>query len=151
MNILNGAKRLLVENLDAHPLWRLNDEIMTYFPIYTFDDVPEEGYNFYIRAEFTTPKGIKIKGYLVSVTDIYCIVIFYNSEIYIFNNNLLEDCFEITNKLIIEINSETTKEVFDVFPLKYTTTIDLPGWKNISGEFDAFEQLKENRNARWDI
>ena len=39
--------------------------------------------------------------------------------------------------------------ITDIFPIKFTTLINLSGWKNISGEFDAFEKLKDKRLLRW--
>jgi hypothetical protein len=144
-----STKDLTEMHFDAFPLWRYDENDNLYYAISSLDEVPEEAYNFFIRAEFVTPKGFTLKGYLVSITKNYCIGVFYNGKEFLFNKNAIDNSIERIDKLIAEISSPEIKAPFDIFPLKYTTTIRLPGYRELSGEFDAFEKLKDKRILRW--
>jgi hypothetical protein len=67
----------------------------------------------------------------------------------LFNKNLVDDCYKQFEKLVEAFHSEEKILIPDVFPLKYETTIDLEGYNNLSGEFDAFEKVKDKRFLRW--
>ena len=88
-------------------------------------------------------------GYLVGAINIYCIRLFFNGNTYTFNKNLPDRCLKAFEKFAEVLRAYKTTLIPDIFPLKYETTIDLEGYKNISGEFDAFEKVKDKRLLRW--
>lgn len=91
-----------------------------------------------IRAKFTTKSGKEFHGYAVGIKNIFCIVIFFNNEILFFNKDLIDHCLRAIEKINKSLEIKVKPEDFS--PLKYQTTIDLEGYKNISGEFDIFKK-----------
>ncbi len=124
-------------------MWRCEDEKIIYYPVHTLDEIPEEAYNFFVRAEFISPSGIKFKGFLVSVTRYYCMGLFYKNKDYMFNKNLFKECYSRTKEIITLVDSPKVKRISDIFPLKYKTTIHMPGIRELEGSFDAFERAQE--------
>lgn len=144
MNTNNYGTRLISENnMDTHPLWRYDDETDLYYPIFSIDEFPEYSRSLFIRAKFFSPNGIILKGYLVGAINIYCIRLFFHGKTFVFNKNLPDFCLKDFNKLIELLPSGKNTKITDIFPVKYETTIDLEGYQNITGEFDAFEEMKK--------
>ena len=86
-----------------------------------------------IRAEFMTPKGVRLDGYIIGLQHVYCIHIFSNGESFGFNKNLMDLCLLELEKF--NANSGLNLDIPDFSPLRYRTTIDAKGFKNINGEF----------------
>ncbi len=124
-------------------MWRCEDEKIIYYPVHTLDEVPDEHYNFFIKAEFVSPSGIKFKGFLVSISRYYCIGLFYKNKKYLFNKNMFKELYEDTKEIITLIDSPKIKRISDIFPLKYRTVINMPGIREVEGSFDAFERAKD--------
>ncbi len=152
MEIKQSKKFLIESDFDVNPLWKYEDADDTYYPIFFHEEFPEFcNRDLFVRANFSSPSNVSFKGYIVGVINIYCIVLFYKGEKFIFNKNLPERCFKTIYKLTDVLQSDLgrTIVVADIFPLKYETNINLEGYCNVSGEFNAFEKLKDQRLLRW--
>ncbi len=51
-------------------------------------------FDFFVRAEFISPAGIKFKEFLTTITKYYCMGLFYKNKRYIFNKNLFKESYE---------------------------------------------------------
>ncbi len=153
MDVKKGKQVLLEPDFDAHPLWKCDEGDDLYYPIMAIEEFPEHNRDLLIRAIFHAPSGIIFKGYLVGAINIYCIGLFYNSSMFIFNKNAPDFCLKQFSKLAEEIQIDMNRKIMipDIFPLKYETDIDLENYRNISGEFNAFEKIKDLRLLRWKI
>lgn len=140
MDTKQGKTYLILEDLDQHSIWKFSDVDDLAYPVMSADDFPEDDFDLRIRAEFLTKSGIKLRGYIVGVQDIFSIRVYIDDQTFSFNKNLPEYFIEDLNKLNKILGKSLT--LSDFSPLKYTTDIDLKGFKNIEGEFDLLK--KEN-------
>jgi len=149
LDIKKGIKLLVEDDFDAHSMWKYDDDTAVNYPITLLNEIPEYSRDLFIRAKFISPKGIILKGYLVGALNIYCIGIFSGGDEFLFNKNMPDRCMLAFEKLIKTLILKNPTLISDIFPLKYETTIDIEGFRNISGEFNAFEKLKDKRLLRW--
>lgn len=126
-----------------HSLWGFDEESELYYPIFSLDEIPDEGFNFFIRAEFYTKSEISFMGYIVGVNRGYAISLFYRGKKYKFNKNIINGSIEQAEKLIRNFNDDRLNNVNDLFPLSYTTTIDIEPFNNITGKFDLFKEITD--------
>lgn len=140
----NKAREYLTEReFLEHSIWVRNAEDDLIYPVYNSDDLPEDmsQYDLRIRAILTTPTGNKFKGYIVGVKNIYAITIFYESEVFRFNKNLLTDCLTEIARINLYLDKMMKPEDFS--PLQYETTIDIDAFNNFNGEFDIFNPMTD--------
>ncbi len=137
-------RRLTESCFDTFSMWRLDDENIIYYPVHSLEEIPDDIFSFYVRAEFTSPAGIKFKGYLTGITKYYSMGIYFNNKRYIFNKNLYKESYEDIKEIITLINSPRIKKVSDIFPLRYRTNINMLGIRELEGTFDAFERARAN-------
>ena len=138
-------------DFDAYPLWRYDERDDLYHPILSMDEIPEDNRDMFIRAKFYSPNKMIFKGYVNNILKVFCVNFFWNNKIYFFNKNAPDWCLEQFYKLAETLQTEKNKIIVipDIFPVKYETAIDLEGYRNVSGEFNAFEKLKDQRLLRW--
>ncbi len=144
MDVKNGTRSLTEACFDAFLMWRCEDEKIIYYPVLSLEEIPDKPFNFFVRAEFVSPSGIKFKGYLVSVTRYYCMGLYYYNKEYMFNKNMFKECCSRTTEIVTLINSPKIKRISDIFPLKYRTNINMPDIRELDGAFDAFERARAN-------
>lgn len=149
MNTKLRVNFLTETHFTISPIWKFIDGIDLYEPIFSPEDIPDDSRDLRIKAEFTTPSGIKFFGYVVGVQNFFSIAFFINGKNIHFNKNAVDLSLEQFDELSKAFLPNKNIKIPDIFPAKFTTMINLPGWKNISGEFDAFEKLKDKRLLRW--
>lgn len=133
--IINKGKSFIIEDdLKRNSIWKVDEKDDLYYPVKSEDDFPNDIYDLDIRSDFLTCSGIRLFGSIVGVKNIYSITIFANNKIFRFNKNLPDRMLEELEKLSHAIGKKITLEEFS--PLKYTTTIDIEGLKNVSGFID---------------
>jgi hypothetical protein len=140
VDIKDGKSYLTEQDLQQHSIWIEHEDDDLTYPVYSLNDLPENMQinKLRIRATFTTRDGIALKGYIVGLKNIFCIVIFWNGEVLYLNKNLFNDCIDAINKISKLLNQNLEPE--DYFPIRYETTIDIEGFKNVGGEFDIFKK-----------
>lgn len=144
MDIDEGKLYLTLQDLNKYSIWKFTDVDDLHHPVKSADDFPEDCYDLSIRAHFTTQSGIKLSGYIVGIQNVFSLAIFVNNIILHFNKNLPDLCHENLMKLGKFLDQRLTGKDFS--PLKYITDIDLPGFKNIEGEFDlSIKRTDEER------
>ena len=141
MAINKGKQYLTLEDLKQYSIWKTSDIDDLDYPVTCSDDFPEDQYDLSIRTIFTTPSGIKLMGFLVGIKNVFSIAIYVDDQVFYFNRNLQGDYPETLEKLSKALGQEITMKDFS--PLKYVTDIDLPGFKNIEGEFDLMKKRTE--------
>lgn len=129
-----GKTYLTEQDFANHPIWKFSDVDDLAHPIFGLEDFPEDSSDLRIRADFITTQGVKLKGAIGGIKNIFCIVIYAGNKIFYFNKNLLADCQKNLEQLSEILGKNIT--IKDFSPIRYTTTIDLENFKNISGEFD---------------
>lgn len=134
MDIKKGKSYLTEQDFKEYSIWKFNDADDLTYPISGPEDFPNDDRDLRIRAEFVTTTGIKLKGSIGGLFNIFCIVIYAGDKIFYFNKNLLKDCIKNIEKLGEIVGKKLT--LADFSPLRYKTTIDLGNFKNIRGEFD---------------
>jgi len=142
---------LCEEALNQHPLWKyVEDYIGTqhrYCPIFLIEEFPEELYELYTRAQFTCRNGFELQGYIIGAPvegkNIIAIGIFFDGKRRIFNRNMGPEAVAYATELLKKVPFSSSGNIADLFPVEYETTIDLPGFRNISGEFDGFEAARK--------
>lgn len=140
MDIRKGVKVLGEDNFKVCSIWKFQDETDLYYPIFSSKDFSEHDDEILIGAKFYSPMGMTFNGYLMDGAHVYCIGLFFKGNEFIFNKNLTSRCLKRFKELRELLPSSKTILIPDIFPLKYETVINLEGYKNITGEFDAFEE-----------
>lgn len=138
MDIEGGKRYLTLTDLRQHSIWKYSDIDDLIHPIFCAEDFPEAQYDLLIRANFIVSAGIELVGYVVGVKNIFSIAIAFEETKFSFNRNLPEYYAESLHSVSKFIDRELTMKDFS--PLKYTTDIDLQGFRNISGEFDLLKK-----------
>lgn len=141
MDIKKGKGYLTLNDLKQHSMWKNDEMDDLLYPVTSRDDIPEDQYDLLIRATFTTPSGIELLGNLIGIKNIFSIAIYADDQIFYFNRNLPGDYPETLDKLSKVLGRKLTMKKFS--PLKYVTDIDLPGFRNIDGEFDLMKKRTE--------
>jgi hypothetical protein len=145
----NGKKSLIANDFEEHSLWFRDERDDLYYPVRGDDDFPNHQYHLLVRANFKTRRRRKLKGFLVGVENIYCIVIFYKDKLFALNRSSLwlSDSIEDIKKMGLMPK--------DFSPVKYVSSINSV-YNEITGEFDLFkkitlkEQLGEFYNDDYD-
>jgi len=138
VNTKIGRPYLTWRDFEQYSIWRFNDRDDLSYPVLGPEDFPKDSRDLRIRAEFIATNGIKLKGAIIGLKNIFCISIYIENNIFIFNKNLLNDCIEELKKLNKILEEELVLANFS--PIKYTTNIDLKNFRNISGEFDLLKK-----------
>ena len=124
-----NCKELTEESFDSFPVWTWDDENEGHIPIKNFDPLPEDVPTLFIKACFETPKGRKFRGYLIGSDTFYAFGLFVKGQEYVFNLNL-PDMIESTLGDIFHLLDDNP---FDLFPLKYETSVHFNGKSDLSG------------------
>lgn len=119
-------------------IWRYNDEDDLYYPVLTGEQMPESERDLSIRAVFSTPAGQELDGYVVGISRVFSMGLFGRDVIYNANKNLRALSEEWMQGFISERAELGPKSLSDIFPLKYTTQINRPGYHDFSGVFDLY-------------
>jgi hypothetical protein len=133
---IKGKEYLTEQDLKLYSMWVAHQSDDLFYPVNGPEDLPEDMVfeDLCTRAIFTTSSGEAFFGYVIGLKNIFCIVLFLNNEMLIFNKNLYKDCLIAIEK-INKITGQNLS-VKDFSPLKFETQIDIEGFKNIQGEFD---------------
>jgi len=137
---INGKLYLTESDLHQHSIWVEHQSDDLHYPVNSTNDLPEDmrPNDLSIRAKFTTPNKLIFNGYIIGIKNIFCIVIFWNNEIIYLNKNLLSDCIDSIDKISLSLSQKVDAKKY--FPMRYETTIDIEGFKNLCGEFDIFQE-----------
>ncbi len=136
-----GRSYLTKNDLDSYSLWIAREEDDLIYPVYGPDDFPEymSMYDLKVRANFLTKNDIELKGYIVGLKNIYCIVIFIEKEIFYLNKNLYNDCIQDLKRMNALLGVQLNPNEY--FPIQYETTMNIEGFNNFCGEFDIFKPM----------
>ncbi len=149
MDSKKGKGYLLLDDIKKHGLWKENRVDDLLYPVTCESDAPDDIFDLFIRAKFTTPFGLEFLGYIVGCGDIYCIAIFVGDKIFYFNRNLQGDYLDSLNKMSVVLGKNITLSNFS--PLKYKTDFSLNGFNNFEGEFDLLKKrTNEERLKRFE-
>ncbi len=140
-----GIKFLTESDFDEHSIWRYSESTDLYYPVTLLEEIPISAKNLFIRANLRCPNTMTFKGYIIGAQNIYGVGIFNAGKKYRFNKNALEECIAQFNLFIQKLPFNKIFLISEIFPIRYETTIDLEGFHNVSGEFNAFEKLQEKR------
>lgn len=133
----NEPRKLLrPEDFAACALWKYDDEVDLYYPVLSAEQLPEAARDLMIRAEFRTPSGVLLNGYVVGIHGIFSIGLFGDDNIYYVNTNLLDLSRRQMQSLLANQPNLTGKTLEDLFPLEYVTTIREEAFSDFSGRFD---------------
>jgi len=138
-----GITYITEQDINDNCMWVLHQDDDLFYPVYGPDDLPADMKlsDLATRAVFMTPSGTEFRGYIFGLKNIYCVVIFFKNEMFIFNKNLLSDCEESIQRINTFLNKKV--KVNDFFPLKYETNIDIKNFNTITGEFDIFKHTTD--------
>jgi hypothetical protein len=146
LEISKGKPYLTEKDLQEHPIWARSEEDDLIYPVFGPEDFPDDSRSLKIRADFTTPNGMTLKGYICGIRNIFGVALFWENEILYMNKNRLHVCLEGIDRINQDLEKKIKPEDFS--PLHYQTMIDLEHFKNFSGEFDLFkERTNEERLA----
>lgn len=146
MDIKVAKTYLTLQDLKRHSVWKFNEADDLTYPVNCAEDFPEGQYDLSIRANFTTPSGIELFGYLVGIKNIFSIAILCEGQEFYFNRNLPEDYAKTLDSLSKVLGQKLTINEFS--PLKYVTDIDLEGFRNIEGEFDLLQKRTDEERLK---
>lgn len=149
---LNTKKMFLtLSDLDKCSLWWMDSHDDTYHEAFKLKNLPDEvrPQDLIIRANFTSPKNIKLKGYIIGYKNIFAVAIFIKNKKYIFNKNLPELCLKYFYEISQLFSSEVLNKPEDLFPVHYESDSEDEDLIVLSGKFNAFENIKSERGERW--
>jgi hypothetical protein len=111
------------------PVWsRRDDEQLE--PVYDHEPLPDDRGELYVKADLTTPRGVKLPGCIL-LPSCHFVLVFVGDERFFFNNQIepLASDLERLHRLVPALGER-------VFPLRYATPFHFGGEPPISGEFD---------------
>ena len=75
-----GVTLLTKKHFDEFPLWKFNDDGDVYLPVSNPDELPEDIRDLRVKAEFLTPAGVVLDGYIVCAEKVFSIGVFYQEQ-----------------------------------------------------------------------
>jgi hypothetical protein len=138
MTELGPRKMKTPTDFFACPIWRYDEDDDVYYPVLEEKEIPEFEHDLRIRAVFTTPSGQKLDGYVVGISRVFSMGLFGREQVFNVNKNLKQLSEENMRALMADRPELGLKAVSDIFPLKYVTQIQRPGYRDFSGVFDLY-------------
>ncbi len=140
----NAREYLTAKDLEDHPLWFFDDVEKLIYPVIVKKDFPADPADLWIRADFTTAKGLKLKGYIVGFENISGLAVIYMDYIFWFDNYVENHSLSI-KQLSEKMNKQLKPE--DFLPLTYEACIDLPWiYKVLTGELGIYKRTTPKKN-----
>jgi len=118
------------------PIWRYEEDDDLYHPVMESDDLPDSESDLSIRALFVTPAGKTIDGYVVGISRVFSLTLFWKERLFHVNKNLIPESREFMLEFISERDDPDLRTLDDIFPLRYTTQINRLDYRDFSGTFD---------------
>jgi len=130
---LNSPRReIFIRNdFETYPVWTWDDQNEGYLPISEAEPSPGDYWGLFIKAHFQTSKGFSFEGFLVGDEFFHAFGLFVKDELIVINFNLLDELDEDLKKIYELLKCEP----FDLFPLRYESSVRFKGGKKISGLF----------------
>jgi len=129
-----SCKELTEECFESCPVWTWDDENEGHVPVERYTPLPENISTLFIKSRFETPSGRKFRGYLIGTRTFYAFGLFVNDYDYVLNLNLPD----MIQETLDDIYQSLDERPFDMFPLKYETSVhfdsepNLIGWINLA-------------------
>ena len=118
------------------PVWRYDEDADGYFPVWGEDDLPERVRDLSLQADFTTPAGKALTGYIVGVENVFSIGLFFNERVYHFNKNLCDLSREQAEEFLTESGLAGELSYETLFPLRYETKWGGTTFNDFTGVFE---------------
>ncbi len=122
-----------------YSMWKYDEDSDLYYPVLSPKELPDEESCLTIYSVFTLPNGKEIKGYIVGVERVFSMGFFGKDNTFFINKNMPDATIEQIESFLLGQPSLEVKRVFDIFPLRYRTLINLEGFSNVNGAFDMGE------------
>jgi hypothetical protein len=138
MDTKKGKSYLVKNDFDLSPIWKFCQTDDLTYPVFNYDDFPDDSRDLCIKAQFNTPTNLKFEGYIVGVKNIFCIAIYLNNQTLFFNKNLPKNCLKSLEKINKLLGLSLT--IQDISPLKYSTIVNWECFKNMNGEINFLQK-----------
>lgn len=116
------------------PVWSRGDDEQLY-PVDDYEPLPHDRGELYLKAELTTPGGVKLAGCIL-LPSLHFVTLFVGDDAFYFNRLIAPAASDLErlNRLVPALGGS-------IFPLRYVTPFHYDGEPPISGEF-AINPLK---------
>lgn len=132
-----SAKKLLQpSDFDECPVWSYDEDGDNYYPVRVEGDLPEQSRDLRILAEFVTPSGRKLRGYVGGVERVFAIGLFGEGRIFHVNKNLREPSKDQVQEFLAETGLASILAFESMFPMRFETQWENDTFANFSGVFD---------------
>lgn len=123
-------------DFDECPVWRLDKDADTHFPVRSLNDIPELVRDLRILAEFTAPNGQKMLGRVGGIDRIFAIGLFVGDNTFIINKNMPKDAREQAEAFLQASGLSNRLSYETLFPLRYETRWGGEVFNDFSGVFE---------------
>ncbi len=117
---------------ERHPVWRFDDEREGKVPVEELDPVKYVDDPLMIKAQFRTPNGVELSGYIVGYELYYAFFVFANDRSFGFNETMQSDLIETREALAKALGEPN----LSLFPLEYRTGLKHEDGSPIEGVLD---------------